>query len=277
MVLCLVAGASGALVWGCERSAPPAATSENGQDRNGPAFDTDESTAEEATPALPDGPEVVRRHVLAAGGAEVPPDGASRTFTYDIHFTVPGAAERRIDEPTGSMIVRRKAPNRLRTTTTIDAIGETHGGFDGSVGWALDGTNLRMREDRSLAELAREAVFDREIHLDLVYPTAKLLGEVNRDGVDCWHVALNAEDGTLAHAFFNKSSGLLFELVRQLDSPAGPMGVVHRYVQWTEFDGRKFPKRIENRMGGTVQTMILVDVDDTPLDDDLFAVPTIDE
>ncbi len=249
---------------------PPAGDMDTHDEPNG-EVPTPPETAPPTEP--PSGEEIVRRHVLAAGGETTPPDGTSRTFTFVIEFEIPGAAERRVEQPTGTMILQRRAPDRLRTHTTISGLGESQGGFDGVIGWAIDGGVARLREGSSLGELRREARFDREIHLDAVYPTASRQGEVERDGVACWHVLLHAEDGTPAHAFFSKETGLLHELVRQLDSPSGPLGVSQRFTEWTDYDGRMYPARIENRAGGTAQRMTLVDVDSTPLDDDLFALP----
>ncbi len=212
------------------------------------------------------------RYEQAIGGRERWHRDHSRTMTYDLSLRAP--AESGMQEAHGTMIVRRRAPDLMDSTLTVEELGTFRQGYDGTSGWSMrEGEAPRFLEGEALAERRREALIDREIRLRELYSTVVVAGERDFAGRPCWLVRFSAEDGAAAQAFFDRESGLMLGFARRLRAGDAPLVIAQTLSDWREQDGLWFPFRIEQAVGSTVQVMTLRSIDHECIDEEAFRAP----
>ncbi len=226
--------------------------------------------------AVPTVGEVFDRHAAAVGGRAAWRAHDTRTTTTELRITGGMDQYGNPRDVRGTMIAVRKAPNLLLTTTTIPGIGTIRQGFDGAAGWvSVPKLAVRMLEGSELAELAREAQFDRDLDLRCAYPSAEFVGPFKIRDEMCWKVRLASDDSGTADAFFSQSTGLCVAISRRL--LAGGQGMqVTRYLQdYAEFGGIRLPSRTEQAIGESDQVEHLHSVDFGPVDAAIFQQPMV--
>lgn len=172
------------------------------------------------------------------------------------------------------LVVLRRAPNLLLSTSTVEGVGSIKVGFDGTRGWTEGpGQRRRWLSGPELAELGKDATYGIEFDYRRAYPKAELVGPFRIHEMECWQVRLTAPDGAVADAYFDKATGRCAALGRRLGPEGQSMLVVRYFTDYAEFDGVWLPRRITQSLGENTQEEQLVSVDWTELPDALFAPP----
>lgn len=227
-----------------------------------------------AASALPTVAEVFDRHAAAVGGLAAWRAYDTRTTTTDLQITGGMDQYGNPRDVRGTMVVVRKAPNLLLTTTTIPGIGAIRQGFDGAVGWVqVPRSPTRTLQGSELAELAREAQFDRDLDLRCAYPNAELAGPFKVRDDMCWKVRLASDESGSSDAYFSQSTGLCVAISRRLLAGAQGMQVTRYLLDYAEYGGIRLPSRAEQAIGESDQVERVQSVDFGPVDAAVFARP----
>ena len=247
----------------------------NGTAISAPSTDPPVAPTESATAVeLPAPATILKRSVEAIGGRDAWLASNSRTITMRIEIRSDVGPQGMANEASGTMVVQRKAPDRMLSRMRIEGVGEVRQGFVDGRAWTI-GADGRVREltGPELAERKREACFDRELRLAELYDRVETVGQREFEGEQCWLLRFTSDDGAAAQAWYSVDSGLMRGFARRLTGPSGTLTVVQVYSDHRDFGGRRVPGRITQTVGQTTQTLLVESIDDTTLDDDVFVVP----
>jgi hypothetical protein len=234
------------------------------------------TTAEPSTQAdaVPTGAVVIGRFVEAVGGRQKWERFTSRRTTMSMSVAGISPLTGENAAAAAEMTVERKSPDRLNSMTKSADMGEIRQGYDGAVGWSIDPLNgPRVLTGSELHQLAVEATFNREIHLDRLYPVVERVESRDFRGQPSWRLQMKSPAGDTVVAYFEKASGLWVGFTRQFKAGDTLLSVTQAMSEYKDFDGLKFPTRIEQTVMETQQTMTVTSIEHVAIDDAVFALP----
>lgn len=152
---------------------------------------------------LPDGFEVLERHVEAIGGEKSWKniEGVRMEGTFDMpSFGL-----------TGSVLINMQAPNKRAMLIDVEGMGEIKQGTNGVVAWntQMPGTPPTILEGEDAEDEIKEADFYGDIYPRKKYASAETVGTFKLDDKDVYKVKLETTDGDHLEAMFDIETGLL--------------------------------------------------------------------
>ena len=167
------------------------------------------------------------------------------------------------------------APNKSLVVMKIDPIGVMRQGFDGRRGWdQSEQSGLRASTGVSLASLARDAEFYRDLKLKELYARTRLLGKVKHGFREVYQVEATPRVGEPEMLYFDTQSGLL---VRRDVTRQTSRGLVRAEIylsDWRTIDGVKIPFKTTQTMPNQTFVFTLEEVKhNVPVDEAIFEKP----
>lgn len=166
---------------------------------------TVEGAAEGAAVAqnLPDGFEILEKHVEAIGGEESwkKHKGVRMVGTFDMPaFGL-----------TGDVLINMQAPNKRAMVINVEGMGEIKQGTNGVVAWntQMPGTPPTILEGEDAEDEIKEADFYGDVYPRKKYASAETVGEFTLDDKKVYKVKLETTDGDHLEAMFDIETGLM--------------------------------------------------------------------
>jgi outer membrane lipoprotein-sorting protein len=208
--------------------------------------------------------ELLRAHVRAIGGLEAHKKLTSRILRGELRMIEQGF--------TAQMVIRAKAPDKLRTELDIPEVGKIVEGFDGEVGWSENPfSGLTRIPPEQLARARRQADFYRDVELLSRYEQWTVQGKESVGGRPVHVIEGRSKDGTSETVYLDEANHWIVQ-VRTRD--AGGETTV-RLADYRAVDGVKIPFRIDLDAGqaGTYSLLLSEVRHGDAFDDKLFTMP----
>ena len=182
--------------------------------------------------ALPAVKEILARYVQALGGAEALAKINSRV----IKGSRIGADGVMVPEE-----VYQKAPDKILTITSYPGQVFTNG-FNGSAAWGHSSKDGRMPlPDQVLNQIKIDSVFNRELKLEEVYSSLKLIGKSNVNDSEAYVIQATPANGDPEKLFFDVRSGLLVRRYTESETILGKFPLQTDFEDFRAVDGVKQP------------------------------------
>jgi hypothetical protein len=222
----------------------------------------------EAAPvALPDGRELVARHIKEIGGR------AALLSHKSMH--VKGTLVVRAQSITGPIEIFGAAnPDRVIVKTSVPGIGDIMEGFDGSHAWALSPmTGPMLKVNKELQQTKLDADFYSELRDPKVYTTVKTVAKETFDGRPCYKVALTRIDGAQDFDFYDAATGLRAGSINTRESAMGTMTVTTTIGGYKKFGNMLVATSQSQNVMGIEQAITLESVEFDNVDPAVFTPP----
>lgn len=217
--------------------------------------------------ALPDGREIVDRHVKAIGGR------AQVLSHKSMH--VKGTLAMPASDISGPVEIFGAAnPDRMILKATVPGIGDIMEGFDGSHGWMvspLTGPMLKVGKELQQAKL--DADFYSELRDPKKYLSVKTVEKTTFDGRPCYKVAVTRIDGVEDFDFYDAATGLRAGGIVTRDSAMGTMTITTVFGGYKKFGGMLVATTHSQTVMGVEQRITLSSVEYDKVDPSVFAPP----
>ncbi len=214
---------------------------------------------------LPSAEEIFSKAIAASGGADLIRMQTSRTQT--------GTVEMAAQSLKGTIITKSVDPNMLFIETEIPGFGKIRQGVNGTTGWSIDpmrGASIMSPEE--LTRVLRESSIEAELNPAMGCDTPTVEGKITFAGNPCYQVKLKCGEDASTR-FYNIDSGLLVGSSAKVSTQMGELDVTTTYKDFDEFSGRKIAKVQENSLMGQTQKLTITQVEFTPIDPSVFALP----
>jgi len=157
---------------------------------------------ETAVAALPDGRQIIDRHIKEIGGRDAVLSHKSMSVKGTLSVPAQGI--------TGPIEIFRAAnPDRMSVKASVPGIGDILEGFDGSHGWSLTPmTGPMLKVEKELQQTKLDADFYDELRDPKKYVSIKTVEKTTFDGRPCFKVALTRIDGAQDFDFYDVATGL---------------------------------------------------------------------
>jgi hypothetical protein len=192
--------------------------------------------------ALPDGKELLAKHVAAMGGREAMEKHTSLHMTGTFSMAAMGIE--------GPVHMYRAKPALLLQQITLGSFGEMTTGFDGTTAWSINpmaGASVLSGEQAT--QMKQQADWLSDFPDPAKYATIETVGLEDFEGRKCYKVKLvRADDKSEATQFFDAETGLAAGMVRTMDNPQ--MGKIEITVVMSDYKdqgGVKMPGKITQR------------------------------
>jgi photosynthetic reaction center cytochrome c subunit len=206
--------------------------------------------------------QILDRYVQALGGA----DALNKVNTRVARGSRIGADGVLVPEE-----IYQKAPDKLLTITSYPQVVFSNG-YNGTAAWAHSSRDgATPLPDQLLAQIKRDAVFNRELRLEQLYSSLTVLGKTAVRDADAYVVEAKSADGGSEKLFFDVKTGLLVRRYTESDTPLGKLPLQTDYEDYRDVDGVKQPFLIHWSFPGRVWGRKLDEVkQNVPLDDAKF-------
>jgi len=182
--------------------------------------------------ALPTVKEILARYVQALGGAEA---------LAKINSRVAKGSRIGADGILVPEEVLQKAPDKILTITSYPGLVFTNG-FNGSAAWGHSSKDGRMPlPDQVLNQIKIDSVFNKELKLEAVYLSLKLIGKASVNDSEAYVIQATPANGDPEKLFFDVRSGLLVRRYSESDTILGKFPLHIDYEDFREVDGVKQP------------------------------------
>lgn len=220
-----------------------------------------------AAQELPAARDLVARYVAAIGGREA-------VMKHDLVRTV-GAFEMPAQGIRGDLRIVQSKDGRTVMTISVPGMGELAGGYDGTVGWAMNPMQgPRVLEGKELAQVQEDAGFLAMLRESPALASMETVEKTEIGGQACYKVRLTYTSGRTSYDCYSIDSGLLAGTVLTQDSPMGTIELTTVMSDWKEFGGIKVATRMTQSAMGQEQVLRVSDVVfDDPADAGAFALP----
>jgi photosynthetic reaction center cytochrome c subunit len=241
----------------CHRGKPtPVSVPAVGQNLWGP------SPSSSAAETLPPVKHILDHYVQALGGA----DALKKINTRIAKGSRIGADNVLVPEE-----VYQKAPDKLLTITSYPQVVFSNG-YNGTAAWghsSRDGAT--PLPDQLVAQIKRDAVFNRELKLEQLYSSLTVLGKTPVRDMDVYVVQAKTADGPVEKLFFDVKTGLLVRRYTESDTPLGKLPLQTDYEDYRDVDGIKQPFLIHWSFPGRAWGRKIDEIkQNVPLDDAKF-------
>jgi hypothetical protein len=220
------------------------------------------SPSSSAAETLPSVKQILDHYVQALGGA----DALTKINTRIAKGSRIGADNVLVPEE-----VYQKAPDKLLTITSYPQVVFSNG-YNGTAAWghsSRDGAT--PLPDQLVAQIKRDAVFNRELKLEQLYSSLTVLGKTPVRDMDAYVVQAKTADGPVEKLFFDVKTGLLVRRYTESDTPLGKLPLQTDYEDYRDVDGIKQPFLIHWSFPGRVWGRKIDEIkQNVPLDDAKF-------
>jgi hypothetical protein len=225
------------------------------------------TTAEKPPVALPDGRELVGRHIKEIGGRDAVMAHKSMHVTGTL--SVPSSG---ISGPIE--IFGAANPNRVTVKTSVPGIGDILEGFDGSHAWSVSPmTGPMLKVGKELQQTKLDADFYSELRDAKTYLTVKTVEKTTFDGRPCYKVSLTRVDGSEDFDFYDVATGLRAGSINTRESPMGTMTVTSVIGGYKKYGNLLVPTTQSQNVMGVEQKIELTSVEFDKVDPAVFAPP----
>ena len=216
--------------------------------------------------ALPSAADVLQRYRTAIGGEAAIKKHTSRTTTGT--FEIKGQGIK------GEMKVQAVAPDRMRLTINLTALGNIERGYDGHIGWSVDPmVGPRVLAGRELDELRHSSDFYDDLHDPASFSAMTVVGKGPFEGQDCYEVKLVRTSGFEYTEYFDVTTGLLAGVKMNATSQMGTTPVTTTTEAYKAFGGVLTPTISHQKMMGVESVMTLTDITFDAIDPKAFELP----
>lgn len=201
-----------------------------------PAFAQNKPADKPAPPAaaLPTVDQIIEKYIQATGGKAAHEKLNSRVSKGQFEIPAMGAG--------GSLESYAKAPNKVKTTITIEGFGVVEQGFDGTVGYSSDPQNgLHEMTGDELASTKRDADFYGNLKIKEYFPKMTVRGKDKVGDHEVYVVDAVTAEGSAEVFYFDTQNGLLVRSDSQRATPQGKMAIQVYMDDYKEVDGVKVP------------------------------------
>ncbi len=221
-----------------------------------------------AAQGLPDGKELIAKHVAAIGGRDAMEKHASLHITGTFSMAAMGIE--------GPLNLYKAKPALFLQQITLGAMGEVTQGFDGTTAWGVNpmaGASLLSGEQAAQAK--QQADFFSDFPDLSKYTTIETVALEDFEGRKCYKVkTVRAEGSTEAMQYFDAETGLAAGSVRTIENPqVGKIDVTVVLSDYKDQGGIKMPSKITQKtpQGDVVLTFTAFEWDN--VDAKVFALP----
>jgi hypothetical protein len=220
-----------------------------------------------APAALPDGRELIDRHVKAIGGR--PAFLAKKSMHVIGTLNVPASGI------TGPVEVFAAAnPDRVLVKTNVPGIGEVLEGFDGSHGWIMMSmTGPMLKADKQLQQAKLDADFYADLRDPKKYPGVKTVEKTTFDGRPCYKVALRRIDGSDDVDFYDAATGLRAGGIITRETPMGSVTTTTTLADYKKFGNMLIATMQRQKVMGVEHTVTIGSVVFDKVDPAVFTPP----
>jgi len=223
------------------------------------------ATAQET---LPDGRELINRHIKAVGGADAIRSHKSMHATGTLSVPASG-----ISGPIE--IFGATAPDRVMVKTTVPGIGEILEGFDGSHAWSMSPmTGPMLKVGKELDQTKLDADFYSELRDPKKYPTVKTVEKTPFEGRPCYKVQLSRIDGSNDFDFYDVETGLRAGSITTRESPMGTLTVTSVVGDYKKFGNMMMSTSLSQKVMGVEQKISIASVEFDGVEAAKFEPPT---
>lgn len=204
---------------------------------------------------LPDGREIINRHIKAIGGREAILAHTSMHATGTLSVPASGIS--------GPMEVFGAAnPDRVLFKTTVTGIGDIAEGFDGSHAWSMwPMTGPMLKVGKELQQTKLDADFYSELRDPQKYPAVKTIEKTMFDGRPCYKVSIKRIDGVEDFDFYDVATGLRAGSINTRESPMGTMTITSVEGGYKKFGTLTQATTITQQIMGVEQKITLSTVE----------------
>jgi hypothetical protein len=222
--------------------------------------------AQAQTP-LPDGRDVINKHVKAIGGAQAVLAHKSMHATGTLSVPASGL--------TGPIeIFGATAPDRVSVKTSVAGIGDILEGFDGSHAWSMSPmTGPMLKVGKELSQTKLDADFYSELRDPKNYPSVKTIEKVDFNGRPCYKVQLTRIDGAIDFDLYDVETGLRAGEIRTRESPMGTITVTTTVGGYKKFDNMMVSTTMSQKIMGVEQTITISSIEFDKVDPAAFEPP----
>jgi photosynthetic reaction center cytochrome c subunit len=215
-------------------------------------------------PAMPTVDQILDRYVKAIGGRE----SLAKLTTRISRGSRIGADGVLVPEE-----VYQKAPDKLLVITKYPDVALTVR-VNGQRGWSGEKDKPNEISGEEMAELAREAVFSKEISLKELYSTMQLAGKASVGEKEAYVIEATSRSGIPEKLYFDTQTGLLVRRYRESKTVLGPFPLQMDFEDYQVADDVKIPLTIRWSMPGRVWGRRIAEVKhNVPIEDEQFNPP----
>ncbi len=229
------------------------ALAQSGMQEGAPA----EAQPEQAQADLPEGFEVLERHVEAIGGTEAGMELEGLRMTGTMSIPAMGMQ--------GDISVSAAPPAKQLVEIEIQNMGSIVQGTDGEKAWASQpGGEPEMVPEPQAEAMAENADFYLRFKPRERYQSATTTGTETMDGTEVHVVELVSNSGEQSLGYFRVDNGLQLAEKTRTAPGATTFSNEVRYLDYQEVEGMKFPMKLVMTQGGFTQEMTFESVEVNP-------------
>jgi hypothetical protein len=214
---------------------------------------------------MPSAEQVIDRYLKAIGGEPAILQAATRVLK-GAQTTVDGT-----NPPvTAPIEVYEKAPDKR-----IVIAGDISHAYDGKIAWTGDRSGVRELAGDELAEIKREAIFNRLANVKQTLTRINILGIEAVNGRECHVAGAATSDGRFEKLYFDKNTGLLTRSQTIYRTILGSVPETTDFSDYRRVNGLKLPFKTTRSMPPFVVTRQFVEIkQNVSIDDSRFTNPS---
>ena len=216
---------------------------------------------------LPEAKEVLKKYIKATGGEEKYKSIKTMKTKAEMEFVGQGF--------NAKMTMISKAPNMIKATMELGAIGSQTRGNDGKTCYESSTiTGARIIKGSEAERMSEEADFAALLQPEKIYKEMKVAAKEKVGDEECFRLEFVRKDGTKETSWYSVESGLSIKSIQTVPSPMGNIRVTSESTDYKEVGGIKVPHTVTQKMGPVTVKMKIKSVEVNPeLDDSEFAAP----
>lgn len=220
-----------------------------------------------ASETLPDGRQLIEKHVKAIGGQKA----LLAHKSLQVKGTMSVAASG-ISAPIE--ISAAANPDRMIMKTSVPGIGDIMEGFDGSHGWTVSPmTGPMLKVEKELQQAKLDADFYSDLRDPKKYTSVKTVEKTTCEGKPCYKVALTRIDGAQDFDLYDAETGLRAGSIITRESPMGTMTVTSSVGGYQKFGDVLVPTTQSQKVMGVEQVLKITSVEFDKVDPAAFTPP----
>ena len=222
---------------------------------------------EPAAAALPDGRELIERHIKAVGGREAVLSHKSVYAKGTLSVPKSGIS--------GPMEVFRAAnPDRVTFKATVQGVGDIMEGYDGSHAWELSPvTGPMLKVGKELQQKKLDADFYGELRDPKKYISIKTVEKTTFEGRPCYKVSLSRIDGVEDFDYYDAATGLHAGSINTRESSMGTLTLTTVVGGYKKFGNLLIPTTHTQKVMGIEQTLTFDSIEFDKVNPSVFTPP----
>lgn len=219
----------------------------------------------QSTAKLPKAQEVLERYVQVTGGK----DALQRHRSITIHgrYQVPA---QNLDLETisyskdGKLLLKATLPNGQEYLT----------GYDGKIGWDMDGSGkVTLHDGDEARSIARDADMYYHLHVMKYFRSMEVVDVKEFNGRPCYHLKGETNWGRTNEHFYDKENGLLLGYAFNTAWRGGNGDATETFEDYKDFGGVLMPAKTTSRDGKDLAITLITSVTYDDVQDSVFALP----